>query len=449
MKTFFISTLGCKVNQFESETIAQSLEQSGNRQIQGSVGADICIINTCTVTRKAAMQSRQAVRQAIRNNPDARIIVTGCHAQTDPDDIRRIKGVHAVVGQVHKTHIGNLIPEVLKSDPSFPIRVNGDFSEDAALDSIREIPVGSRARPYLKIQDGCSAFCSYCIVPYARGPSRSLSPERVIDLLFRLQSAGGHEAVLTGIHLGIYGMELNPPTNIVGLLRHIDAAACIGRIRLSSIEPREFDDELIRFAASGWSSVELCRHFHIPMQSGDDAILERMNRPYDRSFFRNRVMCIHDAMPDASVGVDVLVGFPGETDAAFERTYSLLEEIPVSYCHVFPFSPRSGTPAETFTGKVPFNIVKERCLKLRKLGQEKRKRFYERAVGRNMDAVMEGRIAGTTDLFKGITSNYISVLVQSKSDLTRSLVPVTIVGLDKNNETIRAIGRINKGESHG
>lgn len=433
--TFSVTTLGCKVNQYESEALAAAFEVSGYVEATGNQGAALCIVNTCAVTHKAAMQSRQAVRQAVRSNPNARIVVTGCYAQTHPEEIGHIAGVHAIVGHAEKSGIpglGRALEE--KAGHPRPAWIGLDIKEQARFEPVHVIPMGRRARPFVKIQDGCDAVCSYCIVPRARGRSRSLPPEVVIDHLKELKSAGYHEAVLTGIHLGDYGAGLTPPVMLQGLLKRIEAHRAIGRIRLSAVEPRELTDDLIEFAAvSDEKTVCICRHFHIPLQSGDDGILKRMRRPYNRAYFMRLTAKIIKAIPDAAIGVDVMVGFPGETEQAFESTYQLLQSVPVAYFHVFPFSPRSGTVADRMGNRVEPKVIRQRSRKMRALGHEKRVAFYNRSVGTKSVLVVEKKLKGKGTVYKGISDNYIPVLIRSGEDLTRQAVRATITRVDREN----------------
>jgi threonylcarbamoyladenosine tRNA methylthiotransferase MtaB len=426
MTTFSIKTLGCKVNQFESETLEQTLVECGCQPTDSAHEADICIINTCTVTQKASMQSRQAIRQAIRSHPNARILVTGCYAQTEPEAIRKITGVHEIVGHADKPRI----PEILFQTGANrnPEACKNCISDTPLLPSSvichpSSFPRHARTRPFLKIQDGCNAFCTYCIVPHARGRSRSLPPASVLESIRKLRMDGVHEVVLTGIHLGHYGHDLIPKTSLTELLAVIEAENLMERIRLSSIEPAEISDALIDRIAD---SRIFCRHFHIPLQSGDNMILRRMNRPYTREFFHALVGRIHDRIPDAAIGADVLVGFPGETDAAFQQTVSLIASLPITYLHVFPFSARKGTPAYNFTDKIPDDVVKHRCERLRAVGQAKKRAFYGRQIGKNVEILIEGLRDKATGLLKGVTSNYIPVLVEGGNDLRNSIILVQL-----------------------
>jgi threonylcarbamoyladenosine tRNA methylthiotransferase MtaB len=421
MTTFLIKTLGCKVNQFESETLEQTLIGQGYRP--AGEEADLCIINTCTVTQKAAMQSRQAIRQAIRANPGARIVVTGCYAQTEPEAIQKIAGVHDIVGHGDKLQIPGKLP--LTNTPESPCAHTPIFPNLSAstLPDLRLQRTRSRTRPFLKIQDGCNAFCAYCIVPYARGRSRSLPMESVLESIRSLKADGIHEIVLTGIHLGHYGLDLSPQTCLTDLLVAIEAAGLMERIRISSIEPAEVSDELIDQVAG---SQVFCNHFHIPLQSGDNNVLKRMNRPYTRELFHDLVRKIHDRIPDAAIGADVLVGFPGESDAAFDQTFSLIASLPITYLHVFPFSPRKGTPAHDFADQIPHSIVKTRCSALRALGKVKKKSFYRSHIGKEVKILIEGVRDEVTGLLKGLTSNYIPVMVEDNDHLKNTLATARI-----------------------
>jgi len=418
-----VTTLGCKVNQYESDAIAQYLKDWGWFLSHADAKADFCIVNTCTVTQKAAMQSRQAVRQAIRNNPGARIIVTGCYAQIDPDEIKKIKGVHAIVGHADKHKIPEMVISAGNKDLRHPVIINRDILCERDFLQIPVTALGKRTRPFLKIQDGCNTFCSYCIVPYARGRSRSMAVDNVLDHIKNLTQAGYHEVVLTGVHLGAYGLDLSPAANLYALLERIRESSTIDRVRLSSIEPLELSRDIVKLVAG---SERFCHHFHIPLQSGDDLILEKMNRPYSSSFFKDLVLHIRESIPDAAIGVDTLIGFPGETKTAFDNTYSLIKELPVTYLHVFPFSARAGTPASRYPHQVPSEIIKKRSEKMRRLGRNKKLNFYQKFIGQKIEVLIEGRRNTTTGFFKGLTSNYIPVFTSSENDLENTVVQVII-----------------------
>jgi threonylcarbamoyladenosine tRNA methylthiotransferase MtaB len=435
MTKFTITTLGCKVNQYESDAIAQRLKDLGCMPAGAQETSDLCIINTCAVTQKAAMQSRQAVRQLIRSNPRAQIVVTGCYAQTEPDELMKIDGVHRIIGHGDKHHI----PDIVLSDEKVAFSPAIDRRDILSECHFKHIPVtafGNRIRPFLKIQDGCNAFCTYCIVPYARGRSRSMPLESVLKNIRCLKDAGFHEVVLSGVHLGAYGLDLSPQTSLKDLLIHIRNTNAMDRVRLSSIEPNELTQDIVDLVAI---SEIFCHHFHVPLQSGDDRVLEKMHRDYSCSFFEDLIFRIKMQLPDAAIGIDLLIGFPGETENAFENTYSLIEKLPVTYLHVFPFSPRPGTPADKYPQKVPAKIIKARCERMRRLGDEKKRAFYEKFTGKTVQILIEGKRDNATGLLKGITSNYIPVHVAGEDNLFNTLVQVIIEKIEKNNTVFGVI----------
>jgi len=422
MQNYSITTLGCKVNHCESESITQLLKESGWTSVPLGEDASFCIINTCAVTQKAAMQSRQAVRHAIRFNPRARIIVTGCDAQTEPDDIKKIKGVHYIIGHAGKHKIPEIITSTEEKDFVFPVNIYNDINNEKTF---KQMPValGKRTRPILKIQDGCNAFCTYCIVPYARGRSRSMPLKNILENIIRIKKSGYREVVLSGIHLGRYGHDLSPQLNLAEVIKRINESRAIERVRLSSIEPLELTEAIIKTVAE---SDIFCRHFHIPLQSGDNLILKKMRRPYTRSMFRQLLYKIHELIPDAAIGVDTIIGFPGETEEAFENTYNLIEELPATYLHVFPFSSRKGTPASNFPDKIPSKIIKERCKIMRNLGNIKKKGFYKKNIGKKVEVLIEAKRDKTTGFLKGMTSNYLPIFLSGNNDLKNTIVDAKI-----------------------
>jgi threonylcarbamoyladenosine tRNA methylthiotransferase MtaB len=431
-KIFEIITLGCKVNQSESALLSARLSESGYNQSfgaehesgprSGQDNTSLCIINTCTVTEKASMQSRQAIRRAIRNHPGARIVVTGCYAQTQPDEIGKIKGVHEIIGNSEKHCISE---RLLSGENSSSDRLSADTSPwYTSAAGLSDIPAfTNRTRAFLKIQDGCDAHCTYCIVPRARGNSRSMPVHLVLSNLFALENAGHAEIVLSGIHLGAYGKDLVPGKSLTALLSDIEDSAITARIRLSSIEPRELTDDIIALSSQ---SDKICHHFHIPLQSGDDGILKKMGRPYSGSFFRDRVLSVLERLPDAAIGVDTLIGFPGETDEAFFNTYNLLNSLPITYLHVFPFSPRDNTPAAQFGNRPSPDIVKSRCQQMRALNTIKKRHFYQHFIGNTVTVLIEGRRDPKTGYLKGTTSNYIPVFLAGDESLKNTLVQVVL-----------------------
>lgn len=422
MKHYAIITLGCKVNQCESAALEGLLNASAMKRSDVAAWTDLVVLNTCTVTGKAAMQSRQAIRQAIRNYPGATIVVTGCYAQTAPEELRQINGIDYIVGHNDKLRI----PEILNREVSRPLASKPLLVHDHILHARCFAPLPSvasevRTRAFLKIQDGCNTHCTYCIVPQARGRSRSMPVEDVLAHLTRLAHLGYREVVLTGIHLGAYGRDLDPDLSLNTLLQQIVEHPRPDRIRLSSIEPREVDSQLIAMVAT--AGPGLCPHFHIPLQSGDNEILKRMRRPYTREQFFHIVTQIHSTVPYAAIGMDVLVGFPGESDAAFANTLDLINRLPVSYLHVFPFSARKGTPAMEFKDRVPESLIKKRCQQLRQLGEEKKRHFYQANIGRTLEVLVENTL---DEGVSGVSENYIPVTVPGARLPENTLIQVRI-----------------------
>ena len=408
MTTVSVATLGCKVNQFESEALIDALVQRAYTVVPFEEGADITLINTCTVTHRADFQSRQLVRRASRTNSNSLIIVTGCYPQVETDVFLNMPGVHYLVGNGEKGRIPDLLP--LMQEGEFP-RVHVDDIQKERLFS--ETPLHSfhlHTRAFLKIQDGCNARCSYCIVPHARGRSRSLPPERVTENLRILKARGFKEVVLTGIHLGAYGLDLHPPFPLEKLIRQIEKEETPDRIRFSSIEPGDFSPELISALSE---SKKICPHLHIPIQSGDDDVLKRMYRDYDRSFLSDLARELHLRISTISIGADVIVGFPGETEEKFRHTYDLVDSLPFSYLHVFPFSRRKGTPAFEFPQRVNEKEIKRRAEAMRGLGREKRQTFYRQFLNQELSVLVENREEKETGRGKGLSRNYIPVLLDN------------------------------------
>ncbi|UCD71856.1 MAG: tRNA (N(6)-L-threonylcarbamoyladenosine(37)-C(2))-methylthiotransferase MtaB [Syntrophobacterales bacterium] len=432
-ETVAITTLGCKANQFDSEMMRTSLERSGFEVISFPQWADIHIVNTCTVTHRADYQSRQLIRRARRLSPSSLIVVTGCYAQAYPEDVQGVEGVGVILGNGEKASIADILRDPL--DRSHAMVKVSDIDKER---KIREADIDRSCRytrALLKIQDGCNASCAYCIIPRARGRSRSLDPLRVIHQLQRLEKSGFKEVVMTGIHLGIYGADLFPPSSLVELCNKMETIPAPQRIRLSSIEPGDFCPKLIQSIAS---SSRVCHHLHIPMQSGDDDILRRMNRNYDGTFFADLVQTLIHRIPDLNIGVDVIVGFPGEGEKQFRKTYELLEKSDIGYLHVFPFSTRRGTAAYEFPHQVDSVSKKRRCESLRALGKRKRAAFQRRFLGRELEVLVEGKRDKLTGRLKGYSGNYIPVLIEGEDDLANQEIRVLATDLDDG----RVLGRV-------
>lgn len=428
MKKFHIKTLGCKVNQYESDSIAQNLEKHGWKQQNNEQAADVFIINTCAVTSKAGMQSRQTIRKIIREKKtDAKVIVTGCHAQTHPEQIKKIDCVDQIVCHQDKNRIcGNILSTCSKKSAlTFKKTDHGSIKKFPEVD---EAVKGKMTRAYLKIQDGCNSFCSYCIVPYARGSSVSMPEHQVLQHLKQLSESGFKEVILTGIHIGMYGRDFSKKSSLQHLLEKINKEKPVHRIRLSSIEPGEINDEIIDLAEN---ENILCDHFHIPLQSGDDDILQKMKRPYTAMDFEKIINRIHEKIPFAGIGVDTLIGFPSETQKQFENTYNLIKRLPISYLHVFPFSPRKGTPAYHFDNKVEPDVIKQRCERMRNLDKIKRKAFIKANLNRKLKAVVQHRADMKTGMLKAVTSNYLTVFIKKNSGLKGKIIDLVPDQCDK------------------
>ncbi|HEY7746555.1 MAG TPA: tRNA (N(6)-L-threonylcarbamoyladenosine(37)-C(2))-methylthiotransferase MtaB [Desulfuromonadales bacterium] len=421
MKTVALATLGCKTNQFESAAMEERLQTAGYRVVPFEAGADLVIVNTCTVTAATDAQSRNLIRRARRLNDACRVVVTGCYAQVDPQALLAIPGVSLVLGNEEKRDLLDLL-EQEDAEPTIQVSDIRRREEAAVL------PLSSfaeRSRAFVQIQNGCDAFCSYCIIPYARGRSRSVRPDEVVAQVRELVAAGYPEIVLTGIHIGGYGADLAPPLTLVELIRRLTAETGVQRLRLGSIEPTEISDSLIEAVAS---APELCPHFHIPLQAGDDRVLTRMNRHYTTAFFAGLVRRIRERLPEAAIGLDVITGFPGESEEEFANTCRLIESLPVTHLHVFPFSRRPGTPAATMPGQLPGDVVKARAVVLRSLGEAKLRAFAAGFVGRTLDVVVEaGRVKG---LSRGVSRNYLTVRFPAEEGWAGRVVAVRISGAD-------------------
>ena len=420
-KTFKIATLGCKVNQYESAYLQRRLQEKGWIPVPPGEPSEVTIVNTCIVTQAASHQSRQEIRKAIRENEEGVVAAIGCYGQAFPEELRSIKGLGLIAGNVEKGRVPDLLLSAVDSGDRADFSVPFPHGMHFEMMDIKKFP--GRSRAFLKIQDGCESFCSYCIVPFSRGPYRSLPRDDVMRVMENLAAEGYREVVLTGIHLGKYGIDLGAKENLKSVLRAIGKRDFPLRVRLSSLEPGEIDDDLIDMMASEkW----LCRHFHIPLQSGDDGVLKRMGRTYSSRTFGALLKKIHAAIPLVAIGVDVMTGFPGENHAAYSNTLALLDDLPVSYLHVFPYSRRPGTSAAGFPAQIPPPEKKKRAAELRSLGTLKRQHFYESCKGSVLQVVAETWRTKESNFFKGISDNYVPVLFPSHSFLQNHLYSVKI-----------------------
>jgi threonylcarbamoyladenosine tRNA methylthiotransferase MtaB len=433
-KTFRLITLGCKVNQYESACLEERLKDTGWIQADKNCRADLVVINTCIVTQRASYQSRQAIRRAIRENPGCIAAAVGCYGQTFQDELAGIEGLNIITGNADKLSLPDILQENFKR-PQTCI-VSNDFTKKGTFDYLPAKALSDRTRASLKIQDGCDSFCSYCIVPFARGPIRSLEPSKVLKALYTLSEEGYKEVVLTGIHLSKYGADQGKGISLKTLLLMIEAEKLPLRIRLSSLEPNEIDLELAEIMGAG-SGV--CRHFHIPLQSGDDNILKRMNRHYSSGDFARLVEMIHDKIPLAAIGLDVIVGFPGEDDNAHTNTFSFISNLPVSYIHVFPYSPRKGTAAAGFPDQVDQKVIKERAAELRELGKQKRKVFHMSCIGEEFSVITKGWHSEKKNMIEGISDNYLNIIFPSSKLLRNSLLTIKVVETGEDGVIGRAV----------
>jgi len=413
-------TLGCKLNQFETWGIKEDFEREGFKEVSFKEKADVYVINTCTVTSRADYKSRYEIRQAIKRNREGLVIVTGCYAQTDPEAILRIPGVSLIVGNKEKREIVRYIDRL--KDAASPIVEVGDILNHPRF---MDLDVGDvdTTRAFLKIQDGCNSFCSYCKVPYARGPSVSSPIKKVLKKIEKFVDMEYKEVVLTGINLGAYGRDLKEDIDLVGLLKEILKIDRLQRLRLSSIEPANISKDLISLLAS---DSRICRHLHIPLQSGDQRILFLMRRGYTPSEYVELIDTINSELKDISIGTDILVGFPGETEEAFLNTINLVRGLPLAYMHIFPYSKREGTEASSFQDQVPPFIRYERAKELRRLSKEKSSHFRKRYEGKVLSCLVLNTRDTETQKLVGLTSNYIEILFDGRDDFINSILDVAI-----------------------
>lgn len=404
-RTFYITTFGCRTNQADSDAIRQDLLAARWREVDSADRADVVIVNSCTVTHRSDQQVRQWTRRLHRENPRARIVVTGCYAERDPEAVARVEGVWGVVGNRRKEEL----PILLDDDRS------GVTASSAAEKSLAKVRVArlwagppgeTRTRPMVKIQDGCDAKCSYCIVPAVRGPSRSVPPEEVHAQVRAWARLGFPEVVLTGIHIGTYGLHWKPRCPLDQLVERLSTIPELGWIRLSSMEPMQLSLRIVEVAAA---TGKLAPHFHICLQSGSDTVLRRMLRPYDTARFSRILEQIRRRLPEAALGTDVIVGFPGETEAEHRESLDFVAASPFAYLHVFPYSDRSGTRASEMPGKVPPEIVRRRAEEMRALGRRKAEAFRRNFLGRDLDFITLTRVRRGRR--EGLSANYLKVLV--------------------------------------
>lgn len=425
MQKVTFHTLGCKLNFAETSTLGRQFLDRGFKEVENESPADVIVINTCSVTERADQKARQIIRQLQKHSPDAFTIVTGCYAQLDPEEIAAIPGVDLVLGSSEKFKLFDYIQSF---DRSGAAKVFTSPVEDAhEFGGAFSLEVGNRTRVFLKIQDGCDYVCTYCTIPKARGESRSPSIEYVLKQARDLAEKGVKEIVLAGVNIGDFGRK--DGLSFLDLCRQLDTVEGIDRIRISSIEPNLITDDVIHFVAE---SKRFCHHFHLPLQSGSDTVLKRMKRRYLTDTYRDRVEKIHSVLPDAGIGADVIVGFPGETDELFDETASFIASLPLTYLHAFTFSERENTPAFDMDGQVPQHIRKKRNAHLRILSRKKEHEFLENYIGKEVDLLIEGEIQD--GLSFGYTGTYARIGVPNGENLVNTLQKVKITGWFSDNE---------------
>lgn len=417
MKKVALYTLGCRVNQYETEAMAETFIKKGYEAVDFEDYADVYIINTCTVTNMGDRKSRQMIRKAKRKNPDSIIAVAGCYAQVSPDEAAAIEGVDVVVGTSDKGRIADLVEEYEKNKKKIKMVENimnvREF-EELQIDEYQD-----RTRAFLKIQDGCDRYCSYCLIPFARGPVRSRKPENIINEVLKLADKGFKEVILSGIHVASYGKDIGDVT-LLDVIKGINEIDGIERIRIGSVDPTFFTEKVIKEIAK---IEKLCPHFHLSLQSGCNETLKRMNRHYTSEEYKATVEGLRQAFPDVSITTDVIVGFPGETDEEFRSTYEFLKDIKLSKMHIFKYSPRKGTRAAQYKEQVPPEVKEQRSKILLELDSELERIFIEKFISRKMDVLFEEMNGGISN---GYTKNYIKVSVNSEDDISGKIYDVNL-----------------------
>lgn len=417
MKKVALYTLGCRVNQYETEAMAETFIKKGYEAVDFEDYADVYVINTCTVTNMGDRKSRQMIRKAKRKNPDSIIAVAGCYAQVSPDEAAAIEGVDVVVGTSDKGRIADLVEEYEKNKKKIKMVENimnvREF-EELQIDEYQD-----RTRAFLKIQDGCDRYCSYCLIPFARGPVRSRKPENIINEVIKLADKGFKEVILSGIHVASYGKDIGDVT-LLDVIKGINEIDGIERIRIGSVDPTFFTEKVIKEIAK---IEKLCPHFHLSLQSGCNETLKRMNRHYTSEEYKATVEGLRQAFPDVSITTDVIVGFPGETDEEFKITYEFLKDIRLSKMHIFKYSPRKGTRAAQYKEQVPPEVKEQRSKILLELDSELERIFIEKFISKKMDVLFEEM---NGEISNGYTKNYIKVSVNSENDISGKIYDVNL-----------------------
>lgn len=430
MKKVAFYTLGCKVNQYETEAMLELFEKEGYEKAETEDYADVYVINTCTVTHMSDRKSRQYIRRMKKKNPDAIIAVVGCYSQVSPEEILSIDEVNLVMGTNDRKKI---VEEVKKIDASRKVSTVDDIMKVKAFEEIEINKTNGKTRAFMKIQDGCDRYCSYCIIPYARGRVRSRDLESIVKEVENLASNGYKEVVLTGIHVASYGKDIkDSDIKLLDVIKQINDIEGIERIRLSSVEPILFTDEFVE-AVSTMDKV--CPHYHLSLQSGCDETLKRMKRRYTTEEYKAIVDRLRATVPNVSITTDVIVGFPGETNEEFDKTYEFLKDIELTHMHVFKYSPRKGTPAATMENQVDPSTKHDRSEKLLQLNEENFNKFGQKMLDKEFNVLFEQKVGDNK--YEGLTENYVKVIVESDNDISEQILKVKIK--DVKNEFLEGI----------
>jgi threonylcarbamoyladenosine tRNA methylthiotransferase MtaB len=425
-------TIGCKLNQYETQAIAEELEECGFERVDFSHPAEIYVINTCTVTKESDYSSRQAIYRAKRRSPQAKIVVTGCYAQLEKEFLEKLPGVSLVVKQDQKGELANLIVNSFGDHTIKP----KEKKKDDEFFGFKVCKHAKHTRALVKIQDGCDKGCSYCAVPLARGKEKNREVDSILAEINCLVKNGYKEIILTGVHIGRYNSAIGRSAsggkdglNLVGLTERILDNTKVQRLRFTSIDPKEFSDELIDLISK---SKRIAKHLHIPLQSGDDHILFLMKRDYTTDGYRKLLEKIKTAIPQVMIGADVIVGFPGETDEQFENTYQFILSSPLDYLHVFSYSDRKGTSASQVPDKIPPQIIRKRSEILHVLGRKKWENYLEGFIGKTLEVLIEQKRDKKTNKLSGLSDNYIRVLLDGEDSLKNKIIPVSILRREGN-----------------
>ena len=421
MKVAFC-TLGCRVNQYESEAMAEKFIKQGYEVVEFNSSADVYVINTCTVTNMGDKKSRQMIGRARRKNSESIIAVVGCYSQIAPEEVSDIDGVDIVLGTRNKSEIVYWVNR-FKDEGKKISKVN-EVMKDKKFEELNIEEYQNRTRAFLKIQDGCNRFCSYCLIPYARGSVCSKEPDKVIREVKELAKHGFKEIILSGIHTASYGVDLKENCSLIDILEQVDKIEGIERIRIGSIDPTFFTNGVIERITL---LKKLCPHFHLSLQSGCDETLKRMNRKYTANEYRNIVNLLRSNINDVSITTDVIVGFPGETEEEFNKTYQFLKELKLSKMHIFKFSPREGTKAAVMENQVDGNIKEQRSNRLLELNTLLEKEFMSRFKGRVMQVLYEQKVENKMNCYEGYTPNYLRVITETKENLNGVLADTVLV----------------------